>query len=892
MTLLRRLVSVVRWMTGRGKAEDQLDAELRAYIEMSATEKMRDGVSREEAQRLARLEFGGLEQVKEQVRTRRHGALLDEMGRNMRQAVRMFAKQPGFTLVIVLTLALGIGANATIFSLIDALMLRWLPVHEPQELLLVKMQMPDESRVPKDTEGFNAFSYPIARGLADHTEIFAGLAGFSGFSFEVGTPGEVNRVAGAVVTGQFYSTLGLTPVLGRLLTTDDDEPGKSLVAVISDGYWQREFGRDPAVIGRTLLIGGVPVTVVGATPPGFNGVNVGSVAEITIPAAALPQINPPMAALLQPGNFWLRILARRRPNVSSDEARARLRIVWPQMAERVIAPHWPAARRKAMADGVFDFDNGSTGWTYLREIYRKPLFILMAMVGVVLLIACANIAGLLLARASARQREMAVRLAIGAGRMRVIGQLLTESTMLSLTGAAAGIGLAGLSSRFLVRIMSTGPGLIAFDLTPNWHVLAFTTVVAVATGILFGVAPAFQITAAGPSSVLAAGTRITAARSRLLPVLVSVQVALSLALLIGASLFVRTLNNLQKLDPGFNREGVLLVNLEGARTAAPPQLVDEVRAVPGVISASVSTHTPLSGATWTEPAVPSGQPLPERDTAIFVGAGPLFFETMQIPVLGGRTFTTQDAAGSQAVAIIDEAYVERYFRGRIPIGEFLSARVRGKSEELEIVGIVKNTKSMALRRPPYPHVFVPYAQLTGDFPTTLEIKAAGLLGKVAAAVRSVVQAKVPGIPVQVVPLSAQVDASIVRERMMATLAAAFGLLALMLACIGLYGVLAYRVARRTKEIAICMALGAQRRQVITPVLISAGRLVAVGIAMGVPIAWAASRWIESMLFRLKPTDPMTLAAAILLLAAVALVAAFIPAWRASRIDPISALHYD
>jgi putative ABC transport system permease protein len=890
MTVLYRLAAGVRWLFHRKRAEQQLDDELQGFVEMSSADKVRDGVPPAQARRLAILELGGIEQAKERVRTDRHGALLDDIGRDVRYAFRIFGKYPGFTLVVVLTLALGIGANTAIFTLVDALMLRWLPVRNPQELVQLTFT-PSDTRNPGES-----LSYVIVRALADRHEIFACVAGFGGGSnFDVGSPGSVSRVPGAMVTGGYYETLGLNPVIGRLLTYGDDERGAPLVAVISYGYWERAFARSPEAVGQRLLINGVPVTIVGVSPRGFVGANVGRLTDVTMPVAALPQINPEAAPLLGPGNFWLDVLARLRTDVSIPEAEARLAAVWPRISEPLIAAHWPAFQRKAMAEAVFQLSPGGTGLTYLRRIYMRPLIVLMAMVVVVLLIACANIASLLLARSSARQKEIAVRLAIGAGRGRIVRQLLIESTLLALVGAALGIGLAWVSGRFLVSLISTGPARVAFDLTPNWHILSFTGAVAIATAVLFGVVPALQATAAGPSPALKEDTRMSRSRPRLLPSLVSAQVALSLVLLVGAGLFVRTLQNLQNLDPGFRSEGVLLVGLEARETAVSQELVDALQLIPGVMSASVSTHTPLSGAIWSEPAVPAGQPLPERDTAFFVGAGPHFFTTMRIPLVAGREFTEHDSADGPAVAVVNEAFAARYFAARNPLGQHLSAKVRGRPRELEVVGLVKNTNAAGLRKVPPPTVYVSYAQVTGgNFPVypTLEVRAGGALGQVAVAVRQALQRRLPGETIEVRPLSAQVDATIVQERMMATLAGAFGLLALMLACVGLYGLLAYSVARRVKEIGIRMALGAQRTQVIAHVFGGAARLVMIGIAVGAPVAWAASRWVESMLFGLKPTDPAAMAGAIVLLITAAQLAAYVPAQRAARVDPMAALRHE
>jgi predicted permease len=886
MTLLTRLMSVMRWAFRRRQAERDLDAEMQTFIEMSAAAKMRAGVPAADARRLAAIELGGAEQVKERVRAGRHGAWLDEAAQDVRHARRLFARNPGFALVIVLTLALGIGANTAIFSLIDALMLRWLPVPNPHELVLVNMQLPDASGPS------NTFSYAIARGLADRNDVFEAAAGFSSFPFSAGDAGSAGHLRGALVTGDYYAMLGLKPAIGRLLTREDDEPGAPLAAVISYGFWERQYQQRHDIIGESLLLNGVPVAIVGVSPRGFAGANVGTIADVTMAIAALPAIDPDAAALLQPGNFWLRVLARPARGMSVAEATARLDAAWPYMWDSLISPKWRPGRRGPFARATFQLTPGGTGWTFMRTMYTQPLMVLMAGVALVLLIACANVASLTLARASTRQREIAVRLAMGAGRGRIVRQLLIESTMLSFAGAACGLLLAWASGQFLVDAISTRQFDAVFDLRPNWHVLAFTAAAAVATGILFGLAPAIQTAAAAPSLALKEDVRMSGPHPRLLSSLVTAQVALSLLLVVGAGLFVRTLQNLQRFDPGFNREGVLLVELQGRRTAVPAQLLDEVRRMPGVTSASVSTHTPLSGSVWSEPAVPSGQPLPERDTAYFIGAGPGFFETIQTPLVAGREFTERDSRGAPAVAIINEALARRDFPDQNPLGRRLFARVRGEQKTLAIVGLAKDTSAAGLRSAPPPTVYVSYLQLSGDFPTTLTVRARGAMAQTAVALQRLLQARLPRAPLDVVPLSAQVEATLVRERLMAMLASAFGALALLLACIGLYGLLAYSVARRTRELGIRMALGAQRTHVMTMVLAGAVRPVAIGVIIGLPVAWAVSQGVRSMLFGLEPADTATVAGSILLLAMAALMAAYLPARRAARVDPMSALRHD
>jgi predicted permease len=887
MKVLRRASSILDWILHRTRAEHGLDDELRSFIDLSAAEKIRDGVPPAEARRQAMIELGGLEPVKESVRRYRHGGALDEVVRDVRYAWRMFVRAPAFSLIIVVTLALGIGANTAIFSLVHALMLRWLPVKDPQELVLIvhRPSRPDES------PGVS-FSYAITKAFATQTSIFSGAAGFSGFSFDVGSGTSIRQVSGAIVTGGFYETLGLVPVAGRLLTLRDDEPGAPLTAVISEGYWEREFARSEAVLGQTIPIGGVPVTIVGVSPRRFTGAQVGAVAEITLPAAALPQVNPAAAPLLEKGNFWLRVLARPLPGLSHAEVANRLNAAWIDIAPSVIAPHWPASRRADMAKAQFDVRPGGTGWSYLRNIYSKPLVVLMAAVALLLLVACANIASLLLARASSRQKEIAVRLAIGAGRGRIVRQLLIEGMILSLVGAALGVGMAWFSSSSLVGLISSDAWRIQFDLTPNGPVLAFTLAIAVATALVFGLAPALYTSSAEPSTTLKDDARTATAPSKLLPALVSAQVALSLVLLAGAGLFVRTLQNLRDLDPGFNPESVWIVDAEGRRTPLDADVLETVRRLPGVLTASLSTHTPLNGSTWSEPAVPAGQPLPEKDNAVFVGAGPDFFATMQIRLIAGREFTDRDLATSPTVAIVNQVYAARFFGNTNPVGQHLTASVRGQRRDLEIVGVAGNTKTAGLRVEPPATVYVAYAQQTGDYPTTLSIRTGGPSALSASALQQALQEKMPGQIVNVRALSAQVDSTMAQERMMATLAGAFGFVALTLACIGLYGLLAYTVARRTREIGIRIALGARSERVVRMVLANGTRLVLAGVSIGLPAAWAASRLIESMLFGLRPHDPLVIGSAIALLLLAALIAAYLPARRASHVDPLVALRHE
>lgn len=884
--MFTRLAASLRAMLRRGAFEDAMDAEMRFHLDSRIADLIQRGVPPETAARRARVEFGSVEKAKDHARETVGLRLVDETVGDVRYALRTFRRNKAFAATAVITLALGIGANTAIFSVIDALLLRWLPVRDPQQLLELTVQSPG-ARVANDT-----FSYPMVRALDEHRDVFEGVMGFSATTLEVGPPGAVARVPAEIVTGAYYDTLGLTPVIGRLLTRTDDTPDAPMVAVLSYGYWERQFALSPQTVGQTLLIAGAPATIIGVSPRGFVGATVGSVADVTVSVSSAPKFSQFGRALVGPGTVWLRALARPRVHLSLAETRARLAAVWPRTAAAVVSPTWPVSVKNSFTEATLVAQPGGTGWTFLRNMYTRPLTILMGAVILVLLVACANVASLLLARASARRREVAVRLAIGARRGRILRQLLIESLVLGGAGAIAGVGLAWLSSTALVDTFSSGRMHVTFDLAPNGHILVFAAVVAVATALLFGVAPAFVSAGLAPASVLQDDARSGSQRTRLLPSLVAVQVALSLVLLAGAGLFVRTLRNLRSIDPGFQAQGVLLVEIDGRAASMPPSILDSVRALPGVASASVSTHTPMSGSTWSEAAVPAGRPLPETDTALFVGVSPGFFAALQTPIMAGRAFTETDSRQSVPVAIINEQYARRYFPGTNPLGQHVTASGRNNKHDLQIVGVAANTASRGLRTPPPPIVYVPYAQLTGDVPATIEIRATLPASALASELRRIVQPLQPNAPVEVTSLAAQVDSTLVQERVMALLGSGFGLLALVLASVGIYGLLAYGVALRGKEIGIRVALGATRRGVIALLMKAAyGPLVA-GLALGLLCAWPAARAVQSLLFGLTSVDPVTFGGAIAALVIVAHVAAYVPARRAATADPLTALRQE
>jgi putative ABC transport system permease protein len=866
----------------RSAFENELRDEIRFHLDARAADLVRRGLSPADAARQARLEFGPIEKQKDEARASAGMRLMDEVIGDVRYALRASARNKGFAAAAIVTLALGIGANTAIFTLIDALIIRTLPVSRPEQLLQLRLGS------AQDTEGYASLSYPMIRALDGERDLFAGVAGFTAFSLSTGRDDTLRRVRAAAVTGAFYDTLGLRPAAGRLLTRGDDVVGAPLVAVASFSYWQHELAGNPAAVGSTILIDGIPVDVVGVSPRGFTGATVGAVADLTVPVAAIARVNPNSAPLLGPGNSWLRVLARPRAGVAQPQLEARLAAAWPRIADAAIDPGWPASRRNSISNAIVRFSPGATGWTYLRELYVKPLGILMAAVSLVLLIACANVASLLLARASSRRREIAVRAAIGASRARLVRQLLVESLVLALVGAACGIVVAWAGSQLLVDMIGAAADQVVFDLAPDWRVVAFTTALASLTALLFGAAPALHATTSGVGPALKEDARAGTARQRLLPLLVAVQVALSLVLLIGAGLFVRTLRNLQTLDSGFRAEGVMFVAFERAPGRLPAGTLDAVRAIPGVVSASLATQTPLSGTTWSEPIVPAGQALPERDNAVVIGAAPGFFTTIGTTLLSGRDFSDADSRDGAWVAIVNQRYADTYFAHASPIGRHLAAAINGVTRDLEVVGVVRAANTRSLRDTPPPTVYVPYAQVPGSTSTNVIVRAAAS-AELPAALRRTLQPLAPLTPLEVRPLSEQVHDAVARERLMAGLATAFGILALGLAAVGIYGLLAYAVARRTREIGIRMALGAPRGGVIALMLRGAQVPLVIGIAVGVPLAWMASRAIESMLFGLKGTDTAAIGAALVLLVAVAHLAAWLPARRAARVDPLVAL---
>jgi predicted permease len=840
--------------------------------------------------------------------------LEDEMFQDLRYGARMLLKNPGFTLVATLLLALGIGANTAIFSVVDAVLLRMLPVKEPERLVLL-------SRVGGRTQS-DSFSYGNFEQFRDHDRTLSGVLAYYPLRLTVSVDGRTEpAINGQLVTGSYYPVLGVNAALGRTIAPDDDRaPGAHPVCVISDGYWGRRFGRDPAVVGKTIHLSGFPFTVIGVTPPEFFGLEVGASMDITVPATMQEQVMPGIRPFMNDGNDWFRIMGRLRPGATMEQAQASLGLLYQQqMADRFERlSNSPKGKNPnpSMLEERLTVASGSKGLSALRRQFSQPLLIVMSVVALALLIACANVAGLMLARAVARRKEMAVRLALGAGRLRLVRQLLTESVLLIGLGGLLGLLFAWWCARLLLPLLSRGDIPIHLSFNPDLRILGFTAAVATLTGMLFGLAPAFAATRVDLQSALkqdSPGTSVQAARLSFGQVFVVAQVALSLLLLVGAGLFVRSLQKLRQVDTGFARENALVLKLEpvgsdnkgrvrSQLTALYDELLRRVEPLPGVQRASLVGYSPISRREWLmmgespETKYPISiqgyMPKPDEEMRIHgTQVYPNSFATLGISLLSGRDFSLQDNPQSQRVAVINDTMARHFFGGENPIGRRFSLR---SGAEIEIIGVAKDVKYESLREANRPMFYLPFAQMnTGRGQMTLVVRTVDEPATLAAAIQREARALDPVMPMfEVETLAAQLDASLAQERLVATLSSVFGLLALLLACIGLYGVMAYDVARRTREIGVRMALGASARRVVWMTLGETLRLAGIGVVIGLGASLAATRWVKSLLFGLQPHDPLTIGLAVLVLLAVAAVAGYLPARRAARVDPMVALRHD
>jgi predicted permease len=835
--------------------------------------------------------------------------LEDEMFQDLRYGARMLLKSPGFTAVAVLSLALGIGANTAIFSLLDAVLLKSLPVQEPEKLVLF-----GKGEDMGMTNGFpnkscDLFSYPFYQEVRQRNEVFTEVASLLSIPWSVhgtvnsnGSSGDLEQLNVQLVSGTYFPLLGVNAGLGRTLTEADDQtPGGHPVAVVSHAWWERRLGGDPTAVGKTITIDQTTYTIVGVAPNEFFGTTVGQAPDLWVPLAMEAQMPPAhWNGRNDKSAQSLHLLARLKNGVSAEQANAAVNLLFKQSLQEQVGAQPSVERLQDIEQASIELTPAGAGLSEIRRQFSLSLRILMAVVVVVLLIACANVANLLLARAAARQKEFAVRLAVGAGRIRLIRQLLTESVLLATLGGVAGVVLAWWGSRLLVVMASASSESLPLDVSPNARILGFTLLAALLSAVIFGTAPALRAARIEPNSALKGGRGAIQATSRspLGKALVVAQVALSLLLLIGAGLFVRTLINLQNVPTGFNQQNVLLFQVDtttaGYKNAQLASLMrdveEKVKTVPGVQAASFSFFIFNQGA-WTSPAFTRDQPPPEGQSRTVSNniVGPDYFMTMGIPLVQGRGFGPQDTDNSQKVAVISETMAQRFFSNRSPLGQRFGIGGPESNNQIEVIGVAKDAKYGDLTEKMRPMAYYPHAQRSQPLDNFV-VRFSGAAGSIVPQVRQAITQVNRNLAVdEVVSLADHIGRSLVQQRLVARLASFFGLLALLLVCVGLYGVLSYGVARRTNEIGIRMALGAQSGDVLWLVLREALALVLVGVVIGLLASLAATRTAASLLFNLKPNDPLTITLATLLLIAVAAVAGYLPARRAAQVDPMAAL---
>lgn len=800
----------------------------------------------------------------------------------------------------VLSLALGVGANSAIFQLVDAVRLRSLPVSNPQELVTLDFA-PRSARSGSWSTRSARMTSVIWDQVHALTEPFSATIAWSAYRFNLAPGGEARYTEGLYVSGDFFRVLGVSPWLGRTFSADDDRTGCGTPgAVVSYAFWQRELSGDPTALGRELSLDGHRVPVIGVTPPQFFGVEVGNRFDVALPLCA--DFRKRSESRTQ---WWLAAMARLKPGWTEQRATAYLKTVSPAIMEASLPSSYRPDQAKRYLANKLLAESSSKGVSGLRRQYEGPLTLLLAATGLVLLIACANLANLLLARASVREREMAVRQAIGASRVRLIRQLLAESLLLAVLGTGMGVALAQVLTRALVAFLSTEGSPVFVGLSLDWRMLAFTATTALGTCLLFGLLPALRATRIAPAAAMRAGGRsLTAGRERygLRRALVTGQVALSLVLLVGALLFVRSLQKLLDVQPGFRPEGIVAVSVDitsakypkERRAAVYNELLERLRAQPGVLSAAEVGMTPISGSGWNESVRPDGF-TGDAKNSYFNRYGVGYLKTMGTALLAGRDFDARDTLGTPKVAVVNEAFAKSFFEGANPVGH--TFRVEGEAGKpdrvYQIVGLARNTKYYELREEFIPIAFLPALQdESPDNGATWVVRTSGRPQDAFHTLKAAVAAVNPGFVLELRVMTAQIEESLLRDRLMAVLAGAFGVLAAVLAAVGLYGVIAYMVARRQNEIGVRMALGADRASVVRLVLREAMMLLGAGLVVGIGLARWVGKAAETLLFGLTPHDTLTFVAASVLLAVVAAAAGYIPARRASAMDPMEALRVE
>ena len=920
-----RFKSWTRSVLGRKRLEADMESEVRFHLEARGADLVRAGLSPSDAMREARLEFGTVAAHKDAMRSSLGLRWWDEFWEDLRYGIRILRKSPGFTSIAVVSLALAIGANTTIFSVANEMLFEHLGVPHPEQLRLLTMsgdpkvpihmiwgdspeQLPDPKHQNQMVR-FEIFTYPIYQQIRANNHVLEDLFAFKSLGRVNITVDSVAEAANAqLVSGNFYQQMQVKPVLGRMiLPSDDGAPGTGTVAVISDGFWSRAFGRSPAVLGKVINVDMTPVTVVGVNPSSFTGAeSVQQSPDLFLPLSTMPLFRAPFGqsgpVLASTDLYWLQVMARARPGVSGEQARASLDVA---LGAAVRAT---TTLKKGETLPHIMIEDGSKGLNYASGQYARPLYVLLAMVGAVLLMACANMASLMQARASARQREMSVRLALGAGRSRVLRQVLTESLLLSFLGGIFGLVLGYLCRKALPRLVANGWDYSDINVPFNWKVFAFTATITIGTGILFGILPAWAATRAEIGSALKQGAQ-TATRRRHAwsgKAIVAFQIAVSTVLVIAAWLFLRTLVNLNRIDPGFAVDHLVLFEIDAPslRYPAPKdvalhaRLEEALRSVPGVEGVSTSDVPLLVGMQMNSgfhvEGTPELSPGEMSNLPYAADVGTDFISVMKIPMVAGRAFTSQDTETSPKVAIINQALADLFFPHQNPVGKRFSPGPKGKGRVwIEIVGVCANTRYDSLRSNSPPLHFGLYRQQPEVGGLTYIIRTPMKAEAIVPSLRAAVQRIDRDLPLlDIRTQRQQIDADLQQERTFASLSSGFGLLALMLACVGIYGIMAYTVAQRTNEIGIRLALGAGRGQVRGMVLRESGWLALAGVAAGISVALGLGRLVASLLYGVKPADPLSVLGASLLLLAVALSSGWIPARRASHLEPMDALRHE
>jgi predicted permease len=920
MPFIRSLITGATALFHKQQRNQEMNEELRSFELASAEEKMRRGMSQAEATRAARIEMGSRESVKHKVNASLWESTAESTWQDIRYSLRMMAKSPGFTAVAIFSLALGIGANTAIFTLINNLMLKSLPVTNPQELVAFGREFGGGMVAGIAAGPMDIFPYDFYQQLQQRQTFFQGITAFASFPSMVSVrPSSIasssaSQVISHLVAGNFFSVLGAEPLLGRtLLPADTDAAGRNSVAVVSYRYWQQSLAADPAVIGSAITVNGTPFTVVGVMPPKFYGVSLNAESpDMWLPITMQAEVMQQPTLLAPNGLQWLHFMGRRKPGTDMKQAQAWVTAQTQQYLTDHASKPISADDSQQIKQTFVELLPGESGISNLRVIFEQPLHILMGVVVLVLLIACANLANFLLAKAASREREFSTRLALGSSRGRIVRQILTETLLLSFIGGGFGLLLAFWGTRLLIGFVVSGDGIghSALAATPDLHVLAFTFGLSVLTALIFGIAPALRISRIGAMPTLTSNARTAGSSggrtSRLLPnILVTAQVMLSLMLLAGAGLFLRTLHNLQNQDFGFNRTNILLVRTNPKFAGYKPEqlnglyerMLSRLNALPGVTSSSISGVPAINPGNWNSPIFIKGYTAApgENINTLMNRVGPQFFETMGIPVLRGRSIEQQDSANAPKIVVVNQTMANHFFPHGDAIGHRFTVADPSVKGEWEIAGIVRDAKYSNPREEAQRMIYFPVMQLTDDdnYAYWITLRTTGDPGKIASAVRGALTEIDPNLPVlEVRTMNQQLDHLMDREKLISQLSTFFSLLALSLACIGLYGVMTYNVVRRTNEIGIRIALGAQSNGVLWMILKESLTLLAIGIALGIPATLAASRAVQSQLFGLTPSDPLTFITAVLTITAVTLIAAWFPAHRATKVDPIIALRYE